>query len=191
MNAECNRVRENLNRYLDNDLSGREATNLVAHLETCVGCHHVYERLRAVKTALHQIEDLQPATMEATRLRAFARLAQSAHQKNGVKTAVRQNVWSWNVLMSPRVWQSVSLSVAAVATLVAVLFLIPQPHKTTPTTIDGTPLPGGAELSAMFDLHDVQGGGLTATDPTLSRSEAAEAHALLLARADDTVSGSL
>jgi len=42
----CTRVRENLNRFLDNDLAAKEATECASHLETCVGCRHAYEQLR-------------------------------------------------------------------------------------------------------------------------------------------------
>ncbi len=189
MNAECNKIRENLNRYLDNDLSGRDATDLASHLEVCVGCHHVYTQLRAVKTAFHQIPEPSSGEMEAARARSFARLARFAQQKDAAKSPVQHNAWSWHRLNMARVWQPVAVSAFAAA--IAALILLPQPQVTPPVSTDGAPLPGRAELLAMFDLHDAHGGSLTATDPTLYRSEAAEAHAALLARADETVSGGL
>ena len=190
MNAECSRVRDNLNRYLDNDLSGRAATTLVAHLETCVGCHHVYERLRAVKTSLQQVEAPPSSAVEAARVRSFVRLARSVRQKDTAKSPDRNRLAVRHVMRMPRIWQPMVLGIVA-ATVATILFLMPQPQTKGPNIGEEGALPGGAELSAMFDLHDVRGGSLTATDSTLYRSDAAEAHAALLARADETMTGSL
>lgn len=190
MNAECTRVRDNLNRYLDNDLSGHDATNVAAHLEGCVGCHHVYEKLRSVKTAVHKLGEPRPDVVEAARIRAFNRLAHAAHQETAAENTARQSSRPWRFFVPQRVWQPALAAVAA-ATLVAGLFLVPQSRTDHTVAGEGGALPGGSELSAMFDLHDAHGGGLGATDPTLYRSEAAEAHAALLARADDSVTGSL
>lgn len=171
MNRECDRARDVLSRFLDNDLPGRDATRLVAHLTQCVGCRHEYDRLQGVKTALHLAP--VPAAPESVRTRVLAHVEQA--QTAPVERATIPHFW----------WHPLAATFAA-ATAAAAFWLFPGPTNTA----SGLPPVGvsvaagqDAELTALFDLHDARVSHYQAADPILHRSEAADSHAAQLAAA--------
>lgn len=57
----CKWVAKNLRRYEDGRLTGTMRDEIEQHLRTCVGCHHLHERIRAIRRALTELERLQRA----------------------------------------------------------------------------------------------------------------------------------
>jgi anti-sigma factor RsiW len=190
MTNGCDQARAKLNRFLDNDLSGREATDIAAHLEACAACRQEFEALRAVRGALHVLETI-PTGADDARERVFARLEKVAqspeiatNRKPGRPVAERLTTWLYSLAWRP------TLATMTAAVVVGAVFFLNQPG-TVETPAERTELPGPGEMSLLFELHDAHVGALTGEDPVLRRTQAAEAHAALLQRADDLVSGNL
>jgi anti-sigma factor RsiW len=193
MNAarNCEKTRDSLTRFLDNELPGREATEVTAHLEACADCRREYDQFKQMKETLRALPLPSAQNAETARLRAFARLESAVHAETSLPPA--RSAWRWPAAL--RGWQPAVATVAAAA-LVGVFFMLPNASEVEETpALNGTavtaPLPGASELSELYALHDVHGGPLTEDDMLLRRSETADAHAALLDHADATVAGSL
>jgi anti-sigma factor RsiW len=187
----CSQARENLDRFLDNDLSGREATDIAAHLDTCAACHHEFENQRAMRTALRQFAATTDGAVEA-RDRVFARLEQQvrAEKQAPSRRGFRLTSSAWMGWFSTHVAHSAVATVTAAAFVAGAVFLMNRPQEVqTPGGV--VELPGPAEIELMFALHDAHVGGLTGDDPILRRSQTAEAHAEFMDRANETLSGNL
>jgi anti-sigma factor RsiW len=87
----CNKARENLDRFLDNDLSGREATDVAAHLDTCAACRQEFEQRRATQTALRRFAATPDGAQEA-RERVFARFERLVQEEARTLPAWRERV---------------------------------------------------------------------------------------------------
>ena len=179
--SNCNDTRENLSRFLDNDLGGAEATEMAAHLDECIGCRHEYDRLIALRAA---IQSLSAPGDGGARDRVFGRL----------ETLARQAPETGAVNRAPRrPWPSFTLRPAyaaglgaAAATCIAFLVFSPSVPPAT-----ATPLPNTMEMSQFYAMHDAHLVGLSSAEPVGHRDLAAEGRATLIASADESVGGSL
>lgn len=187
----CSQARNSLDRFLDNDLSGREATDIAAHLDSCAACRQEFEKQRAMKVSLRQFATTSDGAADA-RERAFARLEQQVQRDEQTVTRKRFPIpqANWIGWFFSRAGQSTVATVTAAAFVVGMVFLMNRPQEIqTPGGV--VELPGPAEMDWMFALHDAHVGGLTGDDPILRRSQTAEAHAEFMARANETLSGNL
>jgi anti-sigma factor RsiW len=192
MRKRCEHVRENLSRFLDNDLSGRQATAIAAHLDDCLGCRHEYDALRAVRQTIQTTSTAStPPDAAGARERVFARFEQAVHETPPVP-APAQRIAAWTSVLPTWRRPSAGGTLLAALGIAGIAFLLLRPTPETAPTKSATPsLPGDREISLLFDLHDAHVGGLTSDDPVLRRSQAAEAHASLIQRADETIAESL
>lgn len=177
MKQECERVREELNRFLDGDLPAAAATDVASHLGTCVGCRHEYDSLKAVKEGLRAPVPISAERMEAARQKLFARLEQEAVQEATTQPS-RPGWWTRISAALPRLrfgWQPALATVAAGGVL-ALLLLVPTGPGAGGTEIT---LPDTNEMSELYRLHDAHGGAWMGADPALHRDEAADAHAAI------------
>lgn len=174
MHTTCERVRENLNRFLDTDQSAKEASEVAAHLDTCPACRLEYDRLRAIQQGVRSLPQPSSEVAEAARVRAFARLEQAVLQEKPEKRSGWLRLPSFGKLT----WQPMAAGLAA-AVILAVVFAVPQLTPTEESTEVST-MPTASELSVLYDLHDVHSHNLSTDDPMIQRSRTADAHLTLL-----------
>jgi len=184
--ATCAPVRESLSRFLDNDLSGREAAQIADHLTDCVACRHEYDQLRALQTTVRHLE--APAgDADATRDRVFTRLERAVHTGEADKVRPHDTRIDWSWLLG---WRPAVATLAA-AVVVGLVFLLPLRNVGPPNSVVEVPLPSAAEMMTLSRLHDVHGATLSLDEPVARRDMAASARADLLESADATVAGSM
>lgn len=179
----CTRAINNLSRFLDGDLDGRAATAVAEHLAVCPACRGAREREQALRAALRGLP--VPPGGDAARERVFSRLHRAV--RTG-EARSRRALWIWR----PVAWRPAAATLAAAALAALVFLLGPAPISPPSGPALDVPLPGPAEMSTLYHLHDAHGGAVLAPDePILHRDVAAEARAALLRDADDAVAGSL
>jgi hypothetical protein len=179
MKRDCEHVREGLSRFLDGDLPAGAATDVAAHLTTCVPCRHEHDALKAVRDGLRGATlPVPPERMAAAREALFTRLERDV-TAGATARAPRKGGWAsftgW-VARSQFGWQPALATVAAAGVLALLLTTSRGGQRMGEPEIL---LPGAAEMGEMYRLHDAHGGVWGASDPALHRDEAADAHATL------------
>jgi anti-sigma factor RsiW len=184
--AACAPVRESLSRFLDNDLSGREAARIADHLADCVACRHTYDELRAMQSALRHL-DARAKDAETARNRVFARLERAVRTGEAEKVHPHATGFNWSKLLD---WRPAVATLAA-AVVVGMLFLLPVGNGGPSSGAVEVPLPSANEMAMLSNLHDAHGATLSLDEPVARRDVAASARADLLESADATVAGSM
>jgi hypothetical protein len=184
--AACAPVRERLSRFLDNDLSGREAARIADHLSDCVACRHAYEQLRTMQTALRHL-DAPLGDADAARDRIFIRLERAVRTGEADKVRPHATGFTWSWLLG---WRPAVATVAA-AVVAGLAFLLPTLNNGPSNNVVEVPLPSAAEIATLSHLHDAHGAVLSVDEPVARRDVAASARASLLESADATVAGSM
>ena len=148
---ECNRAL--LTRLLDNDLASGEATRLTAHLHGCVACRRAYDETVALRHAVRSLPAPSASRAEAARARVYARLERSVR----VAPAPVRPAPVWGLRLAG--------GLATAGAAAGLLFLtLPGLRQTAPapragaiaTSAVAVPLPGGGEMSELFQLHDAR-----------------------------------
>jgi anti-sigma factor RsiW len=184
--AACVPVRESLSRFLDNDLSGREAERIADHLAACVACRHEYEQLRTVQSALRHMAAPAEDT-ESARDRVFVRLERAVRTGEVAKVSPHVTGFNWSRLLG---WRPAVATLAA-AVVAGILVFFPLGNGGPSNGIVEVPLPSVAEMATLSHLHDAHGATLSLDEPVARRDVAASARADLLESADATVAGSM
>ena len=180
----CSQTRDNLSRFLDNDLDGRTATALAEHMSRCAGCRNAYEDMGRVRTILRGLTP--PVSGDSVRERVFARLERAAY----AKTEKPRRVWSLS--LPSLAWHPLTVTLAAAAAAAGTWYLMPSTVVAPPHAVTlAAALPNDGEITRLDRLHDVQTAGLSDEEPIARRDAIAEAHAALLSDADAAVTGSL
>jgi hypothetical protein len=184
--AACLPVRESLSRFLDNDLSGREAARIADHLAACVACRHEYDQLRTVQSALRHLAAPAEDT-ESARDRVFVRLERAVRTGEAATVRPHATGFPWSRQLG---WRPAVATLAA-AVVVGVLVFLPLGNGGSSNGIVEVPLPSVAEMATLSHLHDAHGATLSLDEPVARRDMAASARADLLESADATVAGSM
>lgn len=151
----CQTTRAQVDALLDNALPAAEAAAIVAHIEACPGCRHLWDRARTVQTALRQLP--LPAASETARAQVFARFERAAAEMPAPGPAARLRAW---LAARPPV-----PVLAAAAAAVGVAFLIPV----APAEPD--PFPAPQEIRLLIDRHDIHEAATRNSDPSFLAGE--------------------
>jgi hypothetical protein len=183
---KCRRVREQLSRFIDRDLSPRESAHITTHLKQCVDCRKERETLEALRTGIRNTAwTMDERSQETMRLRAFSRLR--ANLAEGTPLAPTGRKLFNHFSLWQRRWQPVVTSVLAAGIVAGAVFLVPTQDQEafSPTmTENATVIPSENELMRLYQLHEANGLHHTVDESILSRSRVADAHAALIEHHD-------
>ena len=167
----CKWLQQNINRFLDNDLSGNDAAKAAHHLTECGECRLLQDEMDAVRGLVRSA--ILPESGDLARERVFARLEQAVAGKRGMS----RRRFHWPAIT----WQPAIATVAAAAVVIGLVALLPG---RTPVDKIGIESPNAVEMTRFFNLHDAQSADLVAGDPITHRDVRAEAQAALLQDAE-------
>jgi hypothetical protein len=163
--AQCEQTRLRLSRFLDNDVTATEATDMTTHLHGCDGCRRAYEEMQAIRTALRALAVPAGGDAEAVRDRVFQRLERAVRTGEAAAQERRQGVRNWGNWFTS--WRPVVATMATAGAALAFVFVRPALVPTAPApspvvgsaageTVSGPrlSLPEQTQMQQLFDLHD-------------------------------------
>ena len=184
--------REKLSRFLDNEVSPRDASNILHHLKKCAACQTEYAQMQKMQAVLRRLPDPTAPCggAEAARVRIMERVQRSVRlggapaSLQAQPVSLRRLFWAGGTLGAFACAASVAFFQAPASVSVPVsspsLVSAEEAGLTIPSATPRVPLPTQTEMAIFYDLHDAHSASLSLADPTDRRDRAAEARAALL-----------
>lgn len=139
----CARYRAQISRYLDDELSPRQRSELLAHIKTCAECAAALARFRQSEVLLKKLPETRPSEdIRAAVLRA-------AHRRRRKPRGWRGRL-AWWLSAGGRVNPGLSLGALAVAVVLCLGALIARTGPTLPAYLGLAPAP--SPTSSYLDV---------------------------------------